>query len=673
MKAIIKATHDAFARKRAPTDESSVSPMPAAFARKRAPTDEFAVSPVPAAFARKRAPTAGFGKDHTADPAAANLPPDLPDQRAPVGAGLPANPAFPSRITHDASRVTHHALPDASLITNHHPRAANLRRLIQRIALVTGALLFFTVPAPAQETVTTTGPDTAAERRAPETLEILERQQEQKLQPFGANLFRGGFQSERESGLNPDYLVVPGDRITTRIWGATTFDGVLVVDSQGNIFLPEIGPIKVEGVPNAQLTQRVERAVRRVFTQNVSVYTNLEGTLPVAVYVTGFVNKPGSYAGVASDSILYFLDRAGGVDLERGSFRDIRVLRDGKTIGHADMYKFLLDGELPRIQFTDGDTIVAGRRGPVVSVEGDVLNAFKFEIPQSAVSGNEIIWMAHPMADASHAAIQGTRQTGPISAYVSLGELAGLRVQNGDRVVIEADERKGTMLVRVEGSHLGPSRFAVPINTYLADLLNHIEVDPELADVSAVSIRRESVAERQKNAIEASLRRLETAVLGATSQTDEESKIRVEEAKLITQFVERARQVKPEGVLVVAKDEAVENILLQPEDVINIPEKTRVVLVSGEVLVPQAVVYSPGADIYDYVNKVGGFSDRALDDEFLVIRRNAEVVKGTRIEILPGDEIVVLPEIPVKSLEIAKTIVQVIFQLALSTAVALDL
>lgn len=525
----------------------------------------------------------------------------------------------------------------------------------------------------AQEAVTGTAVDTATERQAPAALEVLERTQTRRLKPFGSNLFTGGFRAEREDGLNPDYLIVPGDRITVRIWGATQFDETLLVDSQGNIFVPQIGPIRVWGVRNDELTQVVERAVRKIFTQNVNVYTNVEGTLPVVVYVTGFVSNPGTYAGVASDSVLYFIDRAGGVDLERGSFRDIRVLRDGKIIARIDTYEFLLEGKIPRIQFTDGDTVIIGRRGPIVSVEGDVVNAFQFELGARESQGADLVELSQPTAAASHAVIVGTRKAGPIAAYVSLKEFSQLQVSDGDRIVVEADEREDTMLVRVEGSHLGPSRFAVPIDTRLTRLLDHVEVDRELADFTAVSLKRQSVASRQRRAIEDSLRRLETAVLGATSQTDEESKIRVEEAKLISEFVERARQVKPEGVLVVSKAGRVEDILLQPEDIITIPEKTRVVLVSGEVLVPQAVVHSPEDSVFDYINKVGGFSDRAKTDEFLIIRRNAEVLRGKDIEILPGDEIVVLPKIPVKNLQIAKSIIEVIYQLALSTAIAFGL
>ena len=92
----------------------------------------------------------------------------------------------------------------------HHASTITTLRILYRASALGILLLAFPAPSVAQEAVTTTGPDTAVERKAPKTLEVLEREQEQKLQPFGANLFKGGFQSERESGLNPDYLVVPG-------------------------------------------------------------------------------------------------------------------------------------------------------------------------------------------------------------------------------------------------------------------------------------------------------------------------------------------------------------------------------------------------------------------------------------------------------------------------------
>ena len=512
--------------------------------------------------------------------------------------------------------------------------------------------------------------DVAPELEAPEPLPA---EMAKEPPPFGFNLFMGGFRAEREDGLNPEYIVQPGDQITLRIWGATSFDGTVIVDAQGNVFVPEIGPIRAEGVRNSDLTAHMERAVRRVFTQNINVYTNVQSTTPVAVYVTGYVKNPGSYAGVASDSLLYFLDRAGGVDPERGSYRDIRGLRDGEVMARADLYEFLMEGKIPRIQFQDGDTIVVGPRAKTVSVQGAARNRYTFELLPAGLTGGALIALARPQADASHAVITGTRREGPVSAYLTLSAFEDLALQDGDKIIFEADERAATMMIRVEGSHLGPSRFAVPRGTTLKMVLDYIEVEPQLADINSISLKRQSIAARQKRALADTLRRLEAAVLSATSQTDEESRIRANEAKLIADFVERAQEVEPDGVLVVVNDGRIRDIHLEREDVVTIPELSEIVLVSGEVAVPQAIVYRPGDTADDYIAQVGGYTNRADRQQLLVVRRSGEVLRNERADIRPGDEIMVMPEVPVKSLQIAKTLAQVLFQIALSAGVVLGL
>ncbi len=198
-------------------------------------------------------------------------------------------------------------------------------------------------------------------------------------------------------------------------------------------------------------------------------------------------------------------------------------------------------------------------------------------------------------------------------------------------------------------------------------------MDPQLADVNSISLKRQSVAERQRRALNDTLRRLEAAVLSATSQTDEESQIRASEAKLIADFVERAREVEPDGVLVVVNDGHVRDIRLEHEDVITIPERSDVVLVSGEVVVPQAIVYRPGDSADDYIARVGGYTNRADEQQLLVIRRSGEVLRNERSDIRPGDEIMVMPEVPVKNLQIAKTITEVIFRVMFSAGVFLGI
>ena len=499
------------------------------------------------------------------------------------------------------------------------------------------------------------------------------------VRPFGEKLFEGGFQGEREDGLNPDYLVRPGDHITLRVWGAINYADVVVVDAQGNMFVPDIGPIRVAGIRNGDLAERIRRAVGTVFTQNVNVYTNLEGTSPVVVYVTGYVKAPGSFAGVSSDSLLYYLSRAGGVDPRQGSYRNVTVKREREVLEEVDLYDFLLEGSLPRLQFIDGDTIVVRAREGTVEVGGRVRNEYQFEIPAEGISGGHVATLARPEAGVSHVAVHGYREGRQHSVYVPLSEFLALPVVDGDRIEFHIDQRKSRMMVGVRESHLGPSRYTVERGTTLLTLLNNVEVNPDHADTGSIYLRRKSVVRKQRQALEDSLTRLETTVLGATSQTDAESRIRVQEADLIAKFVERARQVEPNGILVVTHDGEVADLRLQPEDLVIIPERSRVVLVSGEVMAPQALVYEPGDDLDDYVARVGGYTDRADESRLVIRRRNGEVTQGkvedgrATIEIREGDELVVFPEVPVKNLQVAATISEILFRLAAITSTVLRL
>ncbi len=66
--------------------------------------------------------------------------------------------------------------------------------------------------------------------------------------PYGASLFSGKFQSQRDDGLNPDYIIASGDKIKMHIWGLMEANEVVTVDASGKMYVPEIGAVKVAGV-----------------------------------------------------------------------------------------------------------------------------------------------------------------------------------------------------------------------------------------------------------------------------------------------------------------------------------------------------------------------------------------------------------------------------------------
>lgn len=493
------------------------------------------------------------------------------------------------------------------------------------------------------------------------------------LPPFGAHLFQGGFRATRSEGMNADYRVVPGDQINLRVWGAVEMEQVLTVDAQGNVFIPGVGPVAVQGTSAGEIDNRITAAVQSVYPDNVNVYTNLQGIQPVAVYVTGYVNKPGRYAGVPTDSLLYFVAQADGIDPVMGSYREIDILREGETIQTADLYKFLLNGEMPRPQFQDGDTVIVREKGPSVAVTGTVERPSYFELKADAPRGSDLLRVMRERADVSHVLLRGHRSREPVSHYLPVATFAETRLHDGDDLVFSSDQREEHIVVQFEGSFHGPSRFVLPRDARLHDLLDAVAVPEALTDTESVSIRRESVAERQRIALEQSLQRLESAYLGASSATAEEAEIRVKEAELIAEFVQRAREVEPSGHLVVAHEGEISNVRLRDGDVITVPENSDSILISGEVVMPQSLVFRSDRSVADYIRSSGGFSSRADEDLILVVRPNGEVLSADSVRLRAGDEILVLPEVPTKNLQLASTLTQILYQIAVSAKIALDI
>jgi protein involved in polysaccharide export with SLBB domain len=465
---------------------------------------------------------------------------------------------------------------------------------------------------------------------------------------------------------------MPGDRVQVNTWGAFESSNIYLVDAQGNIFLPNVGPIQVAGTKNSELTPKVKAGLSRVYARNFEVYTNLLSAKPVAVFVTGGVRRPGRYAGVPSDSVLFFLEEAGGIDPRLGSYRSLSVLRGQQQLAQIDLYDFLLHGSLPAVQFKDGDTVLVNPRGPVVEMRGDVSLPATLEFKPGAVSGAEALAVVPGAARATQVTIEGIRDGVPISRTLSVPGFKTFSLQDGDAITLRGDGRAGTILVRLEGEFNGPSVLAVRRGARLVDVLNYVSIDPVLANPKAVHVRRASVAKAQKTAIDDALFRLERSALLALSASQGEANIRVREAELTQKFVERARLIQPLGRVVTARDNQQRNVVLEADDVIVIPARTNVIRVGGEVMMTQAVMFRPGGTAADYINDSGGYTDRSDRGRVIVIRANAEVAVGdTDLPVYPGDEILVPPKVDTKVLQNAVDVTQVIYQIAVSAAVVI--
>jgi len=494
---------------------------------------------------------------------------------------------------------------------------------------------------------------------------------------FGSNLFMGHFRDVQQPSYNKEYLINIGDIVNIRIWGAFEFSADIPVDTQGNIFLPKVGTVQVLGVRNKDLLAVVEDKIKKSYKEMVFVYANVATYQPITVFVTGNVNAPGLYQGMSSDSVLQYIDRAGGITLKYGSFRDIDIVRGSKIVKKVDLYSFLVSGRNDLFQFQSGDVIAVNNIMNQVTVLGDVKRPFKFEFADGMVPVRQLLSLAMPKPETTNFTItrwQLNNQEQLISG--ALQDIRNAHILAGDTVEFFSDHTANLNKISVTGEHDGLNTILVKKDDSLGSVLLRIKLNGR-SNPAAVQVFRKSVAEQQKQLLLAYLQSLETAILRTSSVSTEDSQIRSIENKAYMDFIERARQVQPKGQIVINDSTDLHSVYLEDGDQIYIPPITNLASVQGEVSIPGTHTYVPGYSAYDYIKLTGGMTDNADEGNILILAQNGGVKKyeseGQLKDALVhnGDSILVMPEVSVNNLQIAKSITQIMYQIAVSVGVLL--
>lgn len=508
--------------------------------------------------------------------------------------------------------------------------------------------------------------------------ELLEVKENKAV--FGEHLFSGNFKQVSKNIYNPDYKVNIADVIDIKIWGAVELSLKAEVDSKGNIFIPQVGVINVLGVNNKDLVKIIQDKVKQIYKDNVFVYANMQTYQEVLVFVSGNVKKPGLYAGLSSDSVIQFIDKAGGINLNYGSFRDINILRNNEIIKELDLYDFLLNGRIENITFRNSDVIFVNSIKSYVSVSGEVYKPYRFELGNDIVSLADIARVANVKPTATTALVKSYDENNKISINTyKKSEFKDVILKSADEIEFNPDFNADKINITINGEHKSLHNMVVSKGTSLQDVLDKLEFT-DMSELSSVQLFRKSVSSLQKNLLLASLKELETLALTSTSQTPQEAGIKATWTQNVLAFIDRAKKVQPKGQIVIEDKSLYKDIILEEADVINIPSKNNLVVVSGEVQVPGAFVFLDKYKVKDYIKIAGDFSQRADKNRILIIHLNgkAEQFKGSgfltnKVKLAKGDSILVLPKIDSYNLQVVSLLSQILYQIAVTTKVVLDI
>lgn len=252
-----------------------------------------------------------------------------------------------------------------------------------------------------KKTTTTTTPSNKPTSSEQEIFGRTEKEyQRDSLQPikksrvFGYDFFQNpkiSFAPTINVPTPESYIINTGDELLVEVWGAAESSTTQKVDNQGNIILPMAGKVHVGGLNFVEAKARINTALRKIYAgisapegSYAKVYTgvSIANIRTVKVNIIGEVEAPGTYSLSALSTVINALYASGG-PTENGSFRNIQVVRGGKTIAHLDIYNFLLKGSQEgNINLNDQDVIIVPPYKNQVEVIGFVKREGIYEVKE---------------------------------------------------------------------------------------------------------------------------------------------------------------------------------------------------------------------------------------------------------------------------------------------------
>jgi len=259
---------------------------------------------------------------------------------------------------------------------------------------------------------------------------------------------------------------------------------------------------------------------------------------------------------------------------------------------------------------------------------------------------------------------------GDSSADVALAPYDYLNVK-------ELQRWRGEDTVIIRGEVAFPGEYPIRRGEMLSSVLMRAGGLTDLAFPQGSVFTREELAERERNQLQTLANRLERD-LAAMSISDSSAGESLSDGQaLLTQL----RTSVATGRLVIRLDDIVAGIpeadvVLKDGDQLLVPDARQEVTVLGEIQYATSHLYEAPLSRDDYIERSGGFSQRADDNRVYVVRANGAVVpddgggwfrRETGSEIRPGDAIVVPLDLD-QPLQRWAAITQIIYNLAIAAA-----
>ena len=403
---------------------------------------------------------------------------------------------------------------------------------------------------------------------------------------FGRDIFNNknlSFEPQMNIATPQNYVLGPGDQLILDIYGASQSTLTLTVSPDGDVTIPEFGPVHVSGLTVTAAQKRIRDKIGSYYVDS-DIKTSLGQTRTIMVNVMGEVRVPGTYTLSAFATVFHALYKAGGIS-SLGTLRNIKVFRQGRQISVVDIYEFILNGRLAgNVRLQDNDVIQVGTYDCLVDITGRVKRPMAYEMRQGESLSTLLKYSGGFTGDAYKKLLRVLRKSDDLKSVYNVEEfeLVDFRVEDGDSVIVDSIINRYKDMVEVKGAVFRPGMYR------LGEKVHSVRSLLEMAS----GLTEEAMSSR------AVMRRMKP------------------------NRTQQVLSIDIEGIL----NGTTPDVALQNEDVLFIPtiaehQNLRTLTIDGQVIFPGTYEYADNMTIEDLILQAGGLTDAASTAKIDVSRR----------------------------------------------------
>lgn len=429
---------------------------------------------------------------------------------------------------------------------------------------------------------------------------------------FGRDIFNKKnltFEPQMNIATPQNYVLGPGDQLIIDVYGDTQKSESLTVSPDGDVTVPDYGPVHVSGLTVSAAQSRIRSRLGSYYASS-EIKVALGQTRTIMVNVMGEVKTPGTYTVSAFATVFHALYMAGGVN-DLGTLRNIKVYRQGRLISTVDVYQFILNGRLAgNVRLADNDVIQVGTYDAIVDISGRVKRPMAYELREGESLSTLLNYCGGFANDAYKKSVRVLRNNGRMKSVFNVEEFEcnAFKMADGDVVTVDTIYDRFENMVEVKGAVYRPGLYQLGEKiTSVRTLLDYVEGVTEEAMISRAVLRRMK-ANRTQEVLSVDLK----GILEGTAA----------------------------------------DLPLENEDVLFIPTMAehmnlRTLTIDGEVIFPGTYEYAENTTIEDLILQAGGLTDKASTVKVDVARRvinpeataaSTDIAKTFSFSIKPGFE-----------------------------------